>query len=136
MITGECNCGAVAYSAKTEITDVYICHCSICRKATGSGNIAVTVIRKDTFTWVRGEDQITHWSKPGHDWHMGFCKVCGSPLPGENDGERLYIPVGTLTSGHENLDVAAHIYTESKAGWEVIGGSAPQFPEGFKPPEN
>ena len=32
MALGECNCGAVAFEIDTQLTDVFVCHCSICKK--------------------------------------------------------------------------------------------------------
>ena len=131
MLTGKCNCGAVEYIADVDVTDVFLCHCSICRSSTGSGGIAVVIIQTSDFKWLKGQDSITYWSKPGHDWHTSFCKVCGSSLPGKNDEYQTYIPVGTLTSGDENLKVAHHLYVGSKAAFEVIGDSGVQHIEGF-----
>ena len=131
MIQGECNCGAIAYSIRADISDVYVCHCSICRRATGAGGIAVGIVNTQDFQWTRGQDQISFWAKPGHDWHTSFCRICGSTLPGDNDPERMFIPVGTLTSGHENLRVAHHLYVDSKATWEEIGDSGKLHPAGF-----
>jgi hypothetical protein len=131
LIEGECNCGSVAFNVQASISDVYICHCSICRMSTGGGGIAVAMADNDKFDWTRGREHITRWSKPGHDWHTYFCSICGSSLPGENDPESMYLPVGTLTEGHENLKVAHHIYVNSKAPWEEIGESGKQHPEGF-----
>lgn len=120
MASGECNCGSVRYEIKTEVRDVYQCHCSICRSATGSGGIAVVVVKNKDFEWLEGQENITHWAKPGHDWHTSFCKTCGSNLPGKNDEEHMYVPVGTLKTGHENLKIKQHLFTDSKGSWEVI----------------
>ena len=132
MVTGQCNCGAVTFGVNAEVEDVYVCHCSLCRRATGSGGIAVTIVDNAVFGWLKGEDQITHWAKPGHDWHTWFCKVCGSNLPGKNDEHRMYIPVGALTSGHEALTVVHHIWVDSMAAWEVIGDDGKRHPRGFE----
>jgi hypothetical protein len=43
----------------------------------------------------------------------------------------MYIPVGTLTSGHENLTVAHNLYVSSKASWQVIGDAGIQHPEAY-----
>lgn len=129
MIQGECNCGAVSFEISAPLTDVYICHCSICRRSTGSAGIAVSVISKDKFKWTKGEENISTWSKPNHDWETSFCMTCGSPLPGENDKKRMYVPVSLLTTGTENLKVAHHIFVGSKANWEEIGDSGKQHIE-------
>lgn len=131
MIEGECNCGAVAFKIKSQITGVYICHCSICRKTTGGGGFAVVIVNSNKLSWAQGKDNINYWVKPGHEWHTSFCRICGSPLPGKNDNTNTYIPVGSLTSGHENLKVAHHIWVGSKASWEEIGDSGKQHAQGF-----
>lgn len=131
MATGECNCGAVRFEISTNLTDVYVCHCSICRRATGANGIAVVVFRNDDLTWVRGEDQISSWAKPDADWHINFCKTCGSPLPAENDDNTMFAPAGLITEGGDGLIVKAHIFVGSKAHWHQIGDNALQYSEGI-----
>jgi hypothetical protein len=36
MIKGSCTCGDVEFHISGELTDVSFCHCSICRKVSGS----------------------------------------------------------------------------------------------------
>ncbi|MEM9776743.1 MAG: GFA family protein [Chloroflexota bacterium] len=67
MAKGECNCGAVAFEITSEISDVFVCHCSICRRSTGSNGIAVVVVSNSDFRWLRGEDLTNAWHKPSHD---------------------------------------------------------------------
>ncbi|WDE02750.1 GFA family protein [Thalassomonas viridans] len=132
MTKGNCNCGAVTFEITTEISDVYICHCSICRKSTGSGGIAVLVIANDDFHWLTGTKLINTWHKPGHDWQTSFCKNCGSPLPGANDDARMHVPAGLISEGGKNLKVAHHLWVDSKAPWEEIGTSGKKHPESFQ----
>ena len=40
MITGACNCGAVQFEIDAALSGVFVCHCSICRRSTGSNGIA------------------------------------------------------------------------------------------------
>jgi hypothetical protein len=47
MTRGECNCGAVQFEIDADLTDVFVCHCSICRRSTGSNGIAVVVVLPD-----------------------------------------------------------------------------------------
>ena len=131
MASGACNCGAVSFEIKTKISDVYVCHCSICRRTTGSNGIAVVVVGNDHFAWTGGEDLIKCWTKPGTDRQSWFCQECGSPLPGINDESRMFIPAGLITEGGDELRVAHHIYVDSRAAWDVIGDSGKQHPEAF-----
>ena len=123
MARGQCNCGAVAFEISADLSDVIVCHCSICRRSTGSNGIAVIVIDNDAFHWSRGEEQIATWKKPGADWQTWFCCVCGSPLPGENDESRMFVPAGLIVEGGEALQVTHHIWVDSKAVWDEIGDS-------------
>lgn len=132
MVEGECNCGAVGFKVEANLSDVFVCHCSICRRSTGSGGIAVAVVANENFSWVKGQEQVSHWSKPGHEWHTYFCKICGTAVPGENDEKRMFLPVGTFTSGHENLRVAHHLFVNSMASWEEIGDAGSQHAEGYE----
>lgn len=132
MAKGECNCGAVQFEIDGDVNGVYVCHCSICRRATGGNGIAVVIVPNEHFRWTRGEEHVATWKKPGHDWQIWFCSTCGSPVPGENSPTNLYVPAGSLTEGGENLRVLHHIYVGSKAPWDEIGGSAPQHEEGIR----
>ena len=58
---GTCNCGGVKFKVDRAPQEVYVCHCSICRKATGSGGIAVTIVPKAEFTWLEGREHIRTW---------------------------------------------------------------------------
>jgi hypothetical protein len=121
----------VAFEIGADLSDVYVCHCSICRRYTGANGIAVLVIDNSAFRWLRGEDQIATWKKPDADWQSWFCRVCGSPLPGANDAARMFVPAGLLTEGGENLKVAHHIWVGSKAVWDEIGDSGKQHHGAF-----
>lgn len=133
MAEGQCNCGAVAFKIDTDISDVYVCHCSICRKYTGIIGVAVVIVRNDNFRWLKGEEQLTTWIRPIGEWESAFCKTCGSSLPVKNDASSMAIPAGSITKGGESLKVAHHIWVRSKAVWDEIGDSGKQHFESFKP---
>jgi len=131
MLEGKCNCEAISFEISVAISDVYICHCSICRRSTGGVGMAVGIVSKKEFNWIKGKGNISIWSKPNHDWQANFCVTCGSPVPGENDEKNMYIPVSLLTTGADALKVAHHLYVGSKANWEEIGDSGKQHIEGY-----
>ena len=129
MAKGACNCGAVAFEIDSDPSDIYFCHCSICRRATGSNGIAVVVVDNDAFRWTRGEEQIATWKKPDADWQFWFCRTCGSSLPGANDPSRMFVPAGLIAEGGEALRVLHHIWVDSKASWDEIGDAGQQHAE-------
>ena len=131
MAKGACNCGSVTFEIDEDLSAVIVCHCSICRRSTGSNGIAVVVVDKDAFRWLQGEELIATWQKPDADWQTWFCKTCGSPLPGDNDEERMFVPAGLIEDGGEALSVQHHIYVDSRASWDEIGDSGRQHGEAF-----
>jgi hypothetical protein len=92
----------------------------------------VAVIDKQAFRWTSGEELINTWRKPGHEWQTWFCRVCGSPLPGENDESRMFVPAGVISGGGEKLRVIHHIWVDSKAAWDEIGDSGRQHREAYE----
>jgi hypothetical protein len=132
MALGECNCGAVSFEINAHLSEVFVCHCSICRRSSGSNAMAVVIVTNDQFRWIRGEDQVRSWKKPGTDWQKWFCRICGSPLPGINDESRMFVPAGLISDGGESLRVAHHIWVDSRAVWDEIGDAGVRHREAFE----
>ncbi len=131
MMRGACLCAAVEFEIDTDEDYIYVCHCSICRRSTGVNGVAVVLVDKVAFRWTRGEEHIVTWTKPGSDWQTWFCPTCGSPLPGHNDAERMFVPAGLITEGGDRLRVGDHIWVNSKAAWDEIGDSGRRHPEHY-----
>ncbi len=131
MVRGACNCEAVSFEVSGEISDVYVCHCSICRRRSGSNGIAVVIVPRERFRWTGGEEQIKSWRKPGHDWQTWFCDTCSSALPGINDAATMFVPAGLISEGGDQLRVAHHICVDSRAPWDVIGDGGRKHSEAF-----
>ncbi|MAP48151.1 MAG: aldehyde-activating protein [Oceanicaulis sp.] len=123
---GGCNCGAVRFEVTGPVMGVIQCHCSLCRRYTGTATISVVLAKREDFHWLAGEDQLTYWRHPDADWESTFCKFCGSPAPGDNDADRVFIPAGVLTDGADSLKVVHHIFVGSKASWDEIGDDGAQ----------
>ena len=133
MLRGHCNCGSVAFEVDAEVSDVFVCHCSICRRSTGGNGVAVVIVENEAFRWLSGKESVSSWSKPDVDWQAWFCCVCGSTLPGPNDDRRMFVPAGLISHGGESLAVKHHIWVGSKAVWDEIGDSGQQHLEAFRP---
>lgn len=126
MLSGQCNCGGVAFEIAGQLSPIYACHCSICRRFTGGANIPVVIVRNADFRWIAGRDLVTVWQKPDADWESNFCSICGSALPGQNDPARMFVPAGLLAGDIDGLQIAHHIFVGSKADWDVIGDAGKQ----------
>jgi hypothetical protein len=126
-ITGECFCGAVRYEITGALRDARSCHCSRCRKAFSSQASAYAVVDADDFRWVAGEDLLTIYTGD-HGFGLGFCSACGSTLCGTFGGRVHGVTLGCV-NGDPGVEIARHIFTGSKARWEVLPQGIVAFEE-------
>ncbi|GAB5480579.1 MAG: GFA family protein [Parasphingorhabdus sp.] len=132
MLKGHCNCGAVSFEIAIDLKDIYVCHCSICRRWSGNNGVAVSIVPKDRFRWSSGQEKVASWKKPDADWESWFCRNCGSALPGSNDEMNMFVPVGLLSEDAKNLEVSHHIWVDSKAAWDTICDNGKQHKREFQ----
>ena len=116
-MNGECLCGAVKFEIDGSLRNLYQCHCSLCRRATGAAANAATFVQGDRFHWVSGEQQIRSYQKPT-GFRSDFCCVCGSPVPNRlRNTDMVWVPAGLLDNLVESR-IAAHLHLSSSAEWE------------------
>ncbi len=132
-IRGGCLCGAVRFSIDGKVGPVGQCHCSKCRKVSGTDGNAVFHTAAASFKWLSGEDQVARFPVPGgNGWSSRFCRTCGSPCPHTNrEGKFYYVPAGLLDDDPGFRGYAAHIFVGSRAHWVCITDHAPQYEAGF-----
>jgi hypothetical protein len=125
---GKCLCGSVRFSLSGELPNLYQCHCSLCRKVSGSSSNSAFKIAREQLRWDAGAELIRRYeSETGFKSH--FCSRCGSPLPNPTANDSAWwVPVGLL-EGDAGLRVGAHLFVASKAPWDVIPDAAEHFDE-------
>jgi hypothetical protein len=127
VLGGGCLCGAVQYKVRDAFRYAMNCHCSQCRRATGSAFKPFGGIERDKFTVTKGADDLTINGAP--DNHDAFCKSCGSLLYSVvRDGAYVHVTFGTLADA-PTMRPTAHIYVGSKAPWFTITDDLPQHEE-------
>lgn len=128
MINGECFCGDVRYEIDGMLAAARACHCSRCRKAfSGASSAYADLADPKQFRWVAGESLLTRYESQA-GWGLAFCSRCGSTLCGVFKGEVRGITLGTV-NGDPGVEIGGHIFVESRAPWDHIGGPAPQYAE-------
>jgi hypothetical protein len=128
VIEGECFCGAVQYRVDGVLRNARSCHCSRCRKAfSGASSAYAELADPGSFSWVAGADNIGRYSSL-EDWGICFCSTCGTTLCGTHKDQVHGVALGTV-NGDPGVEIQAHIFVGSKAPWDHIGGTAPQFEE-------
>ena len=131
MIKGTCLCRAVEYELECAPDAMNLCHCSMCRKVTGSAYGVFAHMNLKKFHWVNGEDKIQRYeSSPGE--FRAFCSQCGSNLPVcIEENSHVIIPAGSFDDDPQ-IRPAVQIFAGSKAPWHKIADSPPSFSE-FEP---
>ena len=129
-LKGSCLCGAVQYEVAGDPTRFFHCHCSRCRKATGTGHASNLFIQPGVLTWLRGEEQVRAFKVPeAKRFANHFCATCGSRLPRQaKETASVVIPAGSLDDAAP-IEPQARIFSASRAGWSCTDGELPAYPE-------
>ena len=126
-LPGKCLCGAVHYAVADAFIYAANCHCSNCRRTTGSAFKPFAGIERDKFRVTKGADEVMIFGdENGHDAH---CRVCGSLLYSVvRDGAFVHVAMGTLMDDPA-IRPSAHIFVGSKAPWFTITDDLPRYQE-------
>ena len=129
-LTGKCFCGAVQYSVADEFVYAMNCHCSNCRRTTGSAFKPFAGIESEKLRLLEGgESLLVHGDADLNDTR---CAKCGSLLYSVvRDGEYVHVALGSLVD-EPGLRPTKHIFVGSKAPWFEITDDLPQFEEHAK----
>jgi len=117
----------VRYVATGEEQRFYHCHCSRCRKVSGTGH-ASNLFLQGTLTWSSGQELIRSYQPPDAERFTNtFCEVCGSRVP-RFIGKlgMVFIPAGSLDYEPE-MRPQARIFMGSRAAWSCDDSALPGF---------
>jgi len=127
-LRGSCLCGAVSFEVTGPVRGVGICHCSKCRKVSGTSGNAQFIVRSEKFRWHQEPDGIVTF-KLSDGWGPSRCKVCGSPVPDSYDGgQRMWVQAGLMDDRLE-AEIVQHIFCGSKADWDREAEDARSYDE-------
>ncbi len=126
-LIGKCFCGAVQYAVPDEFRYAMNCHCSNCRRTTGSAFKPFAGIEREKFTVTQGQDGLLIYG--GDKAHDAHCGKCGSLLYSVvRDGAWVHVAMGTLVDA-PTIRPGRHIFVGSKAPWFTITDDLPQHEE-------
>jgi hypothetical protein len=127
ILIGECYCRAVRFEVADEFSYAMNCHCSNCRRTTGSAFKPFAGIERGKLAITEGDDNLMIFGEEtGHD---ARCGLCGSLLYSlVRDGAFVHVTMGTLVDD-PTIRPTAHIFVGSKAPWHTITDDLPQYEE-------
>ena len=117
-VRGGCLCGAVAFEAELPFDKFIRCHCSRCRKASGSAFATNAYVSPSAFRWVSGQESVARFDLPdARSFSSSFCTHCGSPLPhATRSGREMIVPAGSLKDD-PGVSPTADVCWDSRAPW-------------------
>lgn len=126
MYKGSCLCGSVTYEVRGDLNTVTYCHCTRCRKASGSAFAANATVAESAFEFVTGRSGLGTYSTAA-GVHRMFCSTCGSPLISWRDAlpNVLRLRLGTLDTPISERPMG-HYFVASKADWHEVQDTLPQ----------
>lgn len=126
VIHGSCLCGDVRFEVETNFVRFANCHCSRCRKATGTAHSVNAVVTPDAFRWLQGEERVARYDLgSARSFATAFCRTCGCPMPHwTRDGKLVILPAGSFDAPL-NISPNTHMHWSSRANWYVHGDTLP-----------
>jgi hypothetical protein len=127
---GSCLCGSVQYEINGDPQRFYHCHCSRCRKASGTGHASNLLVKPGAIKWIKGEEQIRSYKVPeAKRFTNCFCSVCGGRVPRYvKETDSIVIPAGSLDSD-PTIRPQARIFWDSGASRSCGGDGLPVHSE-------
>lgn len=114
---GECLCGTVSFEVDVTSLRLYRCHCSLCRRQSGTASSLAGIVSNRQFRWLSGEETVSSWQRPS-GFRTDFCSTCGCPVPNPlRTTSKTWVPAG-LFEEDAAIAVAVDIYTGSMAPWD------------------
>lgn len=129
-ITGACLCEGVRFEVTPPTKWCAHCHCTMCRRAHGTGVVTWFGAHSQSVRLLSGAD-LLRWYRSSPQARRGFCGHCGSMLffegerwPGETHIARASVP------GKIDREPAAHVFFDIHVDWlkfnddlKKLGGS-------------
>jgi hypothetical protein len=126
-LEGKCFCGAVHYIVADEFVYAMNCHCSKCRRTTGSAFKPMAGIERGKLAVTQGQDKLLIYG--GDLGNNTLCRLCGSLLYSVvRDGAWVHVAMGTLVDD-PTIRPTHHIFVGSRAPWFTITDDLPQYEE-------
>ncbi len=133
ILLGSCLCGFIKYEYSGELGPSSYCHCSDCRKVTGSAFIVSIRLNARFFKITTGNStkSYTKTADSGNSITRDFCPNCGSPIftTSQNHPEYIWVRAGTVDDP-ELIKPIHQYWTDSKVDWATIPKEIKSFAKG------
>jgi hypothetical protein len=129
-LTGGCQCGSVRYAVHGAPLEIFICHCTECRKQSASAFGISVIVRSSDARLVRGT--LGKWTRPtdsGRTLDCFFCPTCGSRVwHGDKETSPTISIKGGSLDAPPDVTRAVHIWVSRRLPGIVIPAHARTYP--------
>jgi len=129
-IIGGCLCGKVRYESTSKPLMAAACHCTHCRKQSGTAYSVIIGITSDSLA-ISGDSLRTFndVGASGQPIERNFCSTCGSPLYSRVRATKdiLYIKAGSLDDS-DWVKPNVEIWCDSQVSWSNLKKDMASFP--------
>jgi hypothetical protein len=124
---GSCLCGKISFEVIGNFENFILCHCTHCKKGTGSAHASNLFSDTAKLNWTSGEELVTSFNLTNTRHCRSFCSVCGSSMPSLlKEGGFIMVPAGSLDD-EISIRPSAKIFMASQFNWEHDLGSVKNF---------
>ena len=127
-LSGSCLCGEVTVRVPDEFDFIGYCHCSECRKWSGSAFATGGLVDSEAFQITSGERLVSYYHK-SEETDLGFCTNCGSSLFSKKLKLGKHIIRLGILDDLPTQRPNVHIFAASKAPWHDITDDLDKFDE-------
>ena len=129
-LRGGCLCGSVRFEPTLPFRRANHCHCSRCRRHSGTFGLTQGRVPREGFRLLAGAHLVRAYRPADGAAVKAFCEVCGSSLFGGTwpDGPEVSIRFGAL-DGEPGLRPQYRSFVADAAVWaELPDDGLPRFP--------
>jgi len=129
IVTGGCLCGAVRYQSRGEVGTAGFCHCTDCRRISGSAFGVSVRLAASGFQITSGQPKaFTKFSDSGQLVTRYFCPDCGAPLytASPRHPDIYFIKAGSLDDP-SLVKPDREAWTRSRVPWSAIPSGLATF---------
>jgi len=119
-VRGSCLCGGVTFKVDLPFRRANHCHCSRCRKHSGTFGLTQGRVPRSQFQLLSGDELIRVFTPEGGKV-KAFCGRCGSSLFGGDwpGGEEISVRLGSMDDDPQ-IRPQYHTFVGSRAPWDEL----------------
>jgi hypothetical protein len=129
-MSAGCLYGTMRFAGVAEPVFQIKCHCTDCRKTTGSGRAALIGVPDDPVAFSGEVMEFSSLADSGREVTRAFCPACGSGVHSRSDAAAVLVFVrASALDDPDQFMPQMSIRTSSIAAWDVVARGIASFSE-------